>query len=155
MSANEMTLDPAFDFNADLPDVSNLHVAMQTLACADNSWHMELPQGDIVYGTEAGVWPDSDMKDQPAARLVMQLSTKGKGTVVMDNSERIAQLLVKSARANGDTTASVPGSNARLTGSGDDDCAVSGPGKSGSPGVTGLLAALGAIALLRRRARRA
>jgi hypothetical protein len=154
MSANEMTLDPAFDFNGDLPDVSNLHVAKQTLGCMDDSWHMELPQGDIVYGTEAGVWPDSDMKDQPAARLVMQLSTKGKGTVVMDNSEHIAQLLVKSARANGDTTASVPGSNARLTGSGDDDCAVSGPGRSGSPGIAGLLMALGAVALARRRTRR-
>ena len=154
MSASEMTLDPAFDFNADLKDVSNLHTAKQTLKCSDDSWHMELPQGDVVYGTEAGVWPMADMKDQPAARLVMQLSTKGAGTVVMDNSEHIAQLLVKSARANGDDTASVPGSNARLTGSGDDGCAVSRPGRSGAPGLL-LLGALGLGALAMRRRRRA
>ena len=32
MSADEMTVDPAFDYNADLAQVSNVHIAKQIIA---------------------------------------------------------------------------------------------------------------------------
>src|SRR6185436_16270919 len=36
MSADEMTMDPLFDFNSDLPDVSNQHVATRYVRCDGN-----------------------------------------------------------------------------------------------------------------------
>ena len=57
LSADEMTVDPAFAFNADLPDVSNVHTAKRVIECSPNlsqsdaPWHIELPQGDTVWGS--------------------------------------------------------------------------------------------------------
>ncbi len=100
MSADEMTVDPAFDFNPDAGDVSNQHTAMQTIGC-DQSWTMVLPQGDVVVGRELGVWPSQAAKGQPAARKILQLATQGKGTVMLDNSAKITKLLAKAAADQG------------------------------------------------------
>ena len=75
-----MTLDPIFDFNPDLDDVSNIHTAEQIIACDDDSWVVELPQGDEVRGKEAGTWP-MEVGDQPAALRILQMSTSGDGTL--------------------------------------------------------------------------
>ena len=143
MSAKEMTLDPAFAFNSDLGNVSNVHTAERTFGC-DDSWKIELPQGDIVYGKPGAVWPMDDMDGQPAALRIMQLSTSGKGEVVKDNAKRITQLLKQSDS----------GDSARFDGDGDDGCSVAQPG-SGAP-VRGalVLAWLAAAGLLRARRRR-
>ena len=39
MSADEMTMDPVFEFNPDLPDVSNVHTANRYVRCdGDPTW---------------------------------------------------------------------------------------------------------------------
>jgi hypothetical protein len=140
MSAKEMTLDPAFAFNGDLGDVSNIHTAERTFGC-DDSWKIVLPQGDTVYGDPGAVWPMGDMDGQPAALRIMQLSTSGKGEVVKDNAKRITQLL----------KASDSGDSARFDGD-DSDCGVAQPG-SGRPGSGAAVIAWLAAAALMLRAR--
>jgi hypothetical protein len=90
MSADEMTLDPVFEFNPDLEDVSNIHIAEQVLSCDDNSWTVELADGTEVRGTGTD-WPYAlgDEADLPANIRVVQFSTSGPGTIVTDNSEEI------------------------------------------------------------------
>ena len=100
MSADEMTLDPIFDVNNDLADVSNLHNATQFIECSadveqqDAPWRIELPQGDVVRGAgQARIWP-IDIQEQPANLRIMQLATSGEGEVVEDNRARITEMLI-------------------------------------------------------------
>ncbi|MDH5675978.1 MAG: DUF2330 domain-containing protein [Myxococcales bacterium] len=154
MSADEMTLDPAFDFNPDLDDVSNMHTAERTIEC-DDSWSVELPQGDIVYGSEPNVWPMSlATSEQPAARRIMQLGTSGMGEVLKDNSERIAKLIVAGDNGSGGVVRLADGGLAPAEG-GDDGCGCSVPGggvRSSSPAAL-LGASLLMLVLVRRRMR--
>ena len=54
LSPEEMTLDPVFEFNPELPDVNNLHTADQIFQCSgDSEWRIELPQGMTLYGDGA------------------------------------------------------------------------------------------------------
>jgi uncharacterized protein DUF2330 len=99
MSADEMTTDPSFDFNPDLPNVSNQHMAMQKIEC-DQSWTIELPQGDVVAGKAAGSWPGAT-KSEPAARTIAQLGTAGKPKLVVDNSAKITKTLIADAKRLG------------------------------------------------------
>jgi hypothetical protein len=105
MSADEMTIDPMFHFNPDLDDVSNVHTAERYIHC-DGSWNVTLPNGDVVYGDASGAWPD--LGEQPAARKIVQLTTKGQGEVLEDNAEAISDMLA--ARApEGSCGCRVPG----------------------------------------------
>jgi hypothetical protein len=91
MSADEMTLDPVFEFNPDLDDVSNVHVAQQIISCDDDdSWTVELADGQRVRGSGTD-WPYAlgDAADLPANIRVIQFSTSGNGRVVTDNSGMI------------------------------------------------------------------
>jgi hypothetical protein len=97
MSAAEMTTDPAFDINADLKSVSNIHQATQYLGCNDSDpnytpWRVTLAQGDEVRGTMAGVWPVA-MDDQPAALKILAYGKSGQGKVVEDKTAAITKLL--------------------------------------------------------------
>lgn len=147
MSADEMTTDPAFTYNADLPEVSNVHEAVQTVECdadtyaRDARWRVELPDGDSVRG--AGYeWPiRADML--PANRKIEQLSTQGQGRVLEDNVEKISAAL-----------SGMPAPTARPVQVQDDDCAVSAPGAHRSGGAVFALALM-ALAVERRRSRRA
>lgn len=93
MSADEMTTDPAFEFNGDLPDVSNAHVAERVISCNDET-RIELPQGDRVYVADPGTWPNPLGGEQPAARKIMQLASRGEGLTLVDNADEISKLLV-------------------------------------------------------------
>lgn len=97
MSAHEMTLDPSFDFNPDLADVSNLHVADRVIECdssidsqADAPWRATLPSGLVVRGTGT-TWPFAIEADEefPATLAVREVGTSGEGEIVRDNSETI------------------------------------------------------------------
>jgi hypothetical protein len=67
MSAAEMTGDPLFTFNPDLPTVSNVHTATRVIECNPDvnqfnaPWRIELPQGGAVRGTgsQVGTWPNA------------------------------------------------------------------------------------------------
>ena len=156
LSAEEMTLDPSFDFNPDLPTVSNVRNADQFIKC-DGTFEITLESGDVIFGENQGVWPMAAVADQPAARRIMQLSTQGMGEVVTDNSEVIAGLLSERAPPGGPTG---PGGTTSNPGGGDDDgdggdgggglCAVqTGPGAASA----WLLIALALLPLRRRSSR--
>jgi hypothetical protein len=158
LSAVEMTVDPVFLFNPDLPDVSNIHQATQVIECGptvfefEAPWRIDFPQGTTIRGTPdtIGQWPDATL-DTPANFRVLQLAAAGEGRVVADNSETIGSLLeayndgIPSSAMLGDGTRSLDGGGA---------CSLPGPRPlTSSPSLPmSLLALLGAT-LWRRRSR--
>jgi Uncharacterized protein conserved in bacteria (DUF2330) len=102
LSAEEMTLDPVFTFNADLEDVSNVHSAERVIECQPDlfqfeaPWRIELPQGGVVRGTAAdaqtATWPTGLNALPPNSRIVRAGAT-GSGKVVEDNSAPILDQL--------------------------------------------------------------
>jgi hypothetical protein len=145
MSAAEMTDDPLFTFNPDLPAVNNLHTATRFIECKpsvnqfDAPWRIELPQGGVIRGTatQVGVWP-GEFASQPSNHRIVQLAAAGSGAVLEDNDGRIVASLDSynaSLGAAGGMTAS-------------SGCSV---GLASSPNRLGALAAVAALALLRRR----
>ncbi|MCA9531633.1 MAG: DUF2330 domain-containing protein [Myxococcales bacterium] len=154
LSAPEMTVDPKFDFNADLGDVSNLHDATQFIECraglrfADAPWRIELPSGQTLRGVgQTDPWPLAlGAPEAPAANArVLQLGTTGAGVVVSDNQADIAATLGAHNRRLAPPSETVAG--------GGDLCTLR-PGAS-RPAGAGALALLAlALITLRRLSRR-
>jgi hypothetical protein len=101
LSAPEMDLDPLFDFNPDLPAVSNIHTARRVIECHRSVYRWEAPSrfeledGRTVRLNPGAPWPfDVGAEEAPPANsLVLALSTSGAGKVVQDNSAAIADAL--------------------------------------------------------------
>ncbi|HYO96766.1 MAG TPA: DUF2330 domain-containing protein [Polyangiaceae bacterium] len=97
LSADEMTIDPAFTFNVQLPDVSNQHTAERVIECGPEvdlssaPWRVELPQGVTVRGS-GNLWPGDEVA-QPANARILRLAETGQGQVLEDNSEVITTKL--------------------------------------------------------------
>ncbi len=98
MSARDMTLDPDFDLNPSLPDVSNQHtLALKYLdSCPGDlsgRWEATLQSGTVVKGSDS-TWP-FNVKDQrmPVNRRVTQLAASGVGMVVKDNTATINSVM--------------------------------------------------------------
>jgi hypothetical protein len=106
VSPDERTVDPDFDYDMDLAQVSNVHIARQVLDCGpsldrhDAPWRMKLPQGGVIVGrgTEWPVPADA----LPANLAIVDLATGGPGTVVKDNGQAIGTSLFKTAGTAGD-----------------------------------------------------
>jgi MYXO-CTERM domain-containing protein len=100
MSADEMTTDPLFTFNPDLPDASNVHTADRVIECNPDvfefqaPWRIELPQGGSVRGTasDLGSWPES-FSSMPPNRVITRSSDSGPGKTIEDNSDAIEAAL--------------------------------------------------------------
>lgn len=99
MSADEMTVDPVFEFNPDAEDVANIHAANYTRDCDAGTWTLELPGGEEVTGTTTpGVyvqtWPYS-LGDSalPVNARIRQFSTSGAAVVVTDNLTMIDTII--------------------------------------------------------------
>jgi hypothetical protein len=101
LSAAEMTTDPLFSFNGDLPDYSNVHNAERVVECSPDvsqfeaPWRVELEQGAVVRGTgqdfQTRNWPAS-MLEQPANRRILRVGESGEGMVAEDNTEEIKEI---------------------------------------------------------------
>lgn len=152
MSADEMTRDPAFDFNADLGDVSNIHNAERVIECSPSlsqfeaPWRIELPSGETVRGA-GGSWPftaaDGEM---PANARVRRYDTSGEGEVVVDNVASIGAAISSH-------NASIPRPPTSIGGGGG-LCSVSHAGQRDDASRTlGVLALAGLALVLRRRSR--
>lgn len=97
LSASEMSLDPVFDLNADLNEVSNIHNATRVFECnpmislSEAPSRVELEDGTVVRLPPGGSWPFTPGSEDapPANAIVAQLSTSGPGTVVVDNGDAI------------------------------------------------------------------
>jgi len=93
LSAAEMTVDPLFTFNPDLPPLSNVHTAERVIECrsgyypSEAPWRIELPQGGVIRGgpSTLGTWP-TELDALPANRQVLRRSETGAGKVIEDNS---------------------------------------------------------------------
>ena len=117
MSAPEMDLDPLFDFNPDLGDVSNFHNATRVFEC-DNERsdgipsRVELENGQVVRLAPNATWPFDPGAEGalPANAIIKQLSTSGSGTVIEDNRAEIDELLGDNVAGNDDGSGSVDGS---------------------------------------------
>lgn len=99
MSADEMTRDPAFDFNSNLPDLSNAHTADRIIECSPSinqfeaPWRIELANGETIRGS-GNTWPFSvGDGSMPANARISRLETDGDGEVIVDNVAAIASAL--------------------------------------------------------------
>jgi hypothetical protein len=96
-----MDLDPLFDFNPDLPTVSNVHTALRVIECHRSIYMSEAPSrfhledGRVVRVDAGAPWPFlvGGQDTPPANALVLALTTSGPGSVVQDNSEAIDEAL--------------------------------------------------------------
>lgn len=139
MSADEMTMDPIFDFNADLPMYSNIHTADRVIECspsitrAEAPWRVTFGDGSVLRGS-GNTWPVA-MGEQPANRVTRRVGTEGEGRIVEDNTAAIQAALI-------DHNEDIPGPPPAM------GCSA-GRGATGS--AFGLLLALGGLFLGRRR----
>ncbi len=93
MSADEMTADPAFDFNADLEDVNNVHTATQVMQCnGETEWRIEFDSGIAISGN-GRTWPIEQDSEMAYNLRVLQLATSGEGDVVDDNVAAVGAML--------------------------------------------------------------
>lgn len=127
MSAAEMTMDPEFDFNPDLPAFSNSHIAERIIHCSsgrtrgDAPWTTTLPDGGGVVRGEGNTWPYSLTGDLlPAARRIEQLSTSGAPQIIEDRDTAIQTQV----RRDSSDFVPTPVPGAGLAGGG---CTVGGP----------------------------
>jgi MYXO-CTERM domain-containing protein len=97
MSADEMTVDPMFDFNAELGDHSSQHVAQRVTECGQGTlrteapWRVELANGQVVRG-RGFAWP-LRAGSMPANARTIRLGTTGEGDVVEDHASAIEAAL--------------------------------------------------------------
>jgi hypothetical protein len=154
LSAAEMTVDPVFVFNADLPPVDNVHNADRVIECSpavyefEAPWRIDFPQGTTIRGTpeQVGQWPTA-VDEQPPNFRVLTLAASGEGEVVADNSGAISSMLA-------DYNAAVPTPAGRGESGG--FCSVGarvGGARSWGPAWLGLV--LGALLHRARRGRKA
>jgi Uncharacterized protein conserved in bacteria (DUF2330) len=145
LSPEEMTRDPTFSFNPDLPDVNNRHVAVLALReCTESGpdlagpaklvteqgWELYLPEG-----TTLNDWPEAPL---PASLRIEMLREEGAAEVLTDNNDVIEE--------------GVAEFRSEPSGS-DGGCAIDGPGTRGSAGrgMGALLLIFGLTVLLGRR----
>jgi hypothetical protein len=98
MSAEEMTADPMFDFNADLEEVSNIHTATLYVTCDEEGNELEnvleLADGrrfdqEVVTPIERQDGETVRGEDQPAAARVEMMFAAGQPEVVREAAEEM------------------------------------------------------------------
>ena len=144
MSAADMTLDPAFDFNADLPSVDNNHTAQQIIMCNpeleqfEAPYRVELPSGEVVFGTDRGVWPVNISDNTlPANIRISQAGTSGQPVVMVDNTDVISAALIESGAKPADWTGPTAGAGGTGGAGGSTAGAGGAGGEAGSKGSDG------------------
>ena len=104
MSPEEMTMDPVFDFNAELPDYSNSHTARQIIECArgirrsEAGWRVVLDNGVVVRGDQRN-WPLAS-SEMPAMAIARRVGNTGTGEVIMSNAAAIVSAVNANNAAN-------------------------------------------------------
>ncbi|MFV8753287.1 DUF2330 domain-containing protein [Nannocystaceae bacterium ST9] len=124
MSPVEMTLDPTFHVNGDLPDVPAQVASTAQVLCGDDEVYQVALAGSNaeVCVPSASAWPSFDM---PAALRIEQMPMMGPAQIVVDNQQAILDALA----------AQQAGVECQSVGDGDGD---SGSGTADATGGTGL-----------------
>lgn len=148
MSAEEMTRDPAFDFNADLPELSNVHTAERVIECSPSinqfeaPWRVTLASGETLRG-RGNAWPLTVGGAVPANRTIRRFETTGEGEVIVDNATTIGAAI----REN---NARIPGPPPSAAGGGGGGCSAAHGVPASHAWMASLLGVLG-LAWSRRR----
>lgn len=106
ISPDEMTVDPAFDFNPDLPEVGPTRIANFRLACSDrggfrNEGWLELPDGRRFF-TSPQTWADrAAASPAPFSRRIQAMTLEGPPQELVDNSEQLTPSDPPSAEGGG------------------------------------------------------
>ncbi len=94
MSPSEMTEDPIFATNPDLPDVPTLRSGLRTFMCSPDSpwdgtgqWDVVTPNG-VRACIPSAEWGDPD-DEMPAALLAIQQTGRGAGRLIADNRDDV------------------------------------------------------------------
>jgi hypothetical protein len=87
ISPEEMTVDPEFIENPDLPDVLAARTAVRNIPC-EGSDKMVLPSGEAVLLTPEGTWPVFDTP-MPFALRIEQMTPSGAPQVIEDLKAQI------------------------------------------------------------------
>lgn len=104
MSPEEMTMDPVFDFNAELPDYSNSHTARQIIECgrgirrSEAGWRVVLDNGVVIRGGSRN-WPLAT-SEMPAMAIARRVGNTGTGEVIMTNAAAIVGAVNANNEAN-------------------------------------------------------
>lgn len=92
LSPEEMTRDPVFSWNPDLPDVSNEHEATFEYVCDDNQngpndtpGILELADGRRFYVANQAGWANPTQSEAPYSRRIEVLREEGMPVVELDN----------------------------------------------------------------------
>lgn len=109
LSPNEMTRDPVFSFNPDLPDVSNVHQGRLIYYCGlipndtptttpaklitEDGWELALPDGTGKNPWVNVAWPKS--------HFINIDREEGDPEVVVDNTDRIARIIDRRTDSGG------------------------------------------------------
>lgn len=97
VSPPDMTVDPTFGFNPQLPPVSSVQAARLRLECGSDRYYfesptrIELPNGGVLRSI-GGDWPAA-ASALPANAVIRQHGTTGQGSVLQDNTGQIDQVL--------------------------------------------------------------
>jgi MYXO-CTERM domain-containing protein len=94
MSAEEMTIDPDFDFNSDAPDVSNVYTAKASFETCDSNFSkrrvkLELPDGRYWFVSMA----DGPFSGGPNSLRIEQWADVGPAAIIKDNSALVNKAL--------------------------------------------------------------
>ena len=90
LDPDEMTEDPVFAFNPDLPSVSNQHIANLTNHCNDKPDELELADGRFYRAKENGKF-DIPRPGIPSAVQIEILRQEGAPVIVVDNHALLAE----------------------------------------------------------------
>jgi hypothetical protein len=173
ISPEEMTRDPLFIFNPDLPELPNNHQAIANVMCGNQAYlfceapiRLDLPDGEQIWlqrppamnGYCSGTYDRTDLDQMPALAIAYQQAEAGGGQRVADNTPLIASALAAHNKSLASVSARVSpapvaGGGGLMSGCG---CRVGGGGASagGAAGLGALAAALAAWRGRRRRRRR-
>lgn len=149
MSAAEMTVDPLFSFNPQLPGVNNIHTAERIIECSSSyyqssaPWRIELPSGGVIRSdaTTGLSWPQ-EFASLPPNRRILRVGQSGLGDVLEDNGEAIDAAIRSYSNSAEPPPTNVPESSG--------GCAVSG-GNGRNGAWAALLVGALAFGLVRRR----
>ena len=93
ISPNEMTVDPIFRENPNLPEVPDQRIGTLTTHC-NGTATMELPDGRNVFLFDPSVWPEFQ-EEMPWEEKVDQAAQEGAMMSLVDNTKKIDRLLAE------------------------------------------------------------
>jgi MYXO-CTERM domain-containing protein len=154
ISPGEMTQDPMFHENPELPEVTATHNGVQRILCNGDSVYI-LPDGRQVYVPVGGAWPDFDSEptwSMPSDEEVQEVMSAGAPVVLANHTQDIDDAL---AAYNANQGWAGGGADESGSGSGGADDAGGGCGcratREGTAGLMVMLLGLGLGLAARRR----